>query len=48
MPVVACLIFVAAAVLEVGGDAIIRAGLRGSGPVVIAGGFIVLGSYGWW
>jgi small multidrug resistance family-3 protein len=46
MPVVACLTLVAAALLEVGGDAIIRAGLRGSGLAVVAGGFIVLGSYG--
>ncbi len=35
-----------AAVLEVAGDAIIRKGLRGSGAVLIALGFIVLGSYG--
>jgi small multidrug resistance family-3 protein len=46
MPVIVCLIFVAAAVLEVAGDAIIRAGLRGNALVVIAGGFVVLGSYG--
>jgi small multidrug resistance family-3 protein len=46
MPVIVCLVFVAAAALEVAGDAIIRAGLRGSAPVVIACGFIVLGSYG--
>ncbi len=46
MPVIVCLILIAGAALEVAGDAIIRAGLRGSGPLVIAGGFIVLGSYG--
>jgi drug/metabolite transporter superfamily protein YnfA len=40
------LLFVAAAVLEVGGDAIIRTGLRGSRPLIIVGGFLVLGSYG--
>jgi drug/metabolite transporter superfamily protein YnfA len=40
------LLFVAAAALEVGGDAIIRTGLKGSRPWVLAGGFIVLGSYG--
>jgi len=46
MPVIACLVFVAAAALEVAGDAIIRAGLRGSAPALVAGGFIVLGTYG--
>ena len=46
MPIIACLIFVAAAALEVAGDAIIRAGLRGNAPVLVAGGFVVLGSYG--
>lgn len=35
-----------AALLEVGGDAIIRKGLRGSGMVLVALGFVVLGSYG--
>jgi drug/metabolite transporter superfamily protein YnfA len=40
------LLFIAAAVLEVGGDAIIRAGLKGSRPLVLVGGFLVLGSYG--
>jgi len=40
------LAFVAAAVLEVGGDAIIRKGLVGSRPLVILAGFILLGSYG--
>ena len=46
MPIVACLIFAAAAALEVGGDAIIRAGLRGSAPALVVGGFVVLGCYG--
>ena len=36
----------AAAVLEVGGDALIRKGLRGSGVALIVLGFVVLGSYG--
>jgi small multidrug resistance family-3 protein len=40
------LILIAAAVLEVGGDAIIRKGLRGSVPAFVAVGFVVLGSYG--
>ena len=40
----ACL--VAAAILEVGGDALIRKGLRGSGWTMIAAGCIVLAFYG--
>jgi small multidrug resistance family-3 protein len=40
------LIFVAAAVLEVGGDAVIRKGLRGGGLALVAAGFVVLGCYG--
>src|SRR5262249_48549322 len=43
---VAWLIFVAAAVLEVGGDALIRAGLRGERLPLIAAGVLALGSYG--
>ena len=42
----AVVVFVAAAVLEVGGDALIRKGLRGSGAALVAVGFAVLGSYG--
>jgi small multidrug resistance family-3 protein len=37
---------VLAALFEVGGDALIRAGLRGKGYLLIALGFGVLGSYG--
>ncbi len=40
------LIFVVAALLEVGGDAAIRRGLRGGGLLFILAGFVVLGSYG--
>jgi drug/metabolite transporter superfamily protein YnfA len=40
------LLFVAAAVLEVGGDAIIRTGLRGHRLLLVLAGFVVLGSYG--
>jgi small multidrug resistance family-3 protein len=40
------LCFIIAALLEVGGDALIRKGLRGQGIGLIAIGFIVLGSYG--
>ena len=43
---VAIAVLVAAALLEVGGDAIIRKGLRTSGLVVVAIGFVVLGAYG--
>jgi drug/metabolite transporter superfamily protein YnfA len=46
MPLVAWLIFIAAAVLEVAGDAMIRKGLRGAGIALIAAGFVMLGCYG--
>ena len=42
----AWLIFIGAAVLEVGGDAVVRKGLRGSGLMVILIGCAMLGSYG--
>lgn len=35
-----------AATFEVGGDAMIRSGLRGRGWLFIAGGFVTLGAYG--
>ncbi len=35
-----------AAALEVGGDALIRKGLRGAGAWAVGLGFVVLGSYG--
>jgi small multidrug resistance family-3 protein len=40
------LVMVAAALLEVGGDALIRKGLRGGGIALVILGFVVLGSYG--
>jgi small multidrug resistance family-3 protein len=40
------LVFLAAAILEVGGDALIRKGLRGGGWTVIAAGCVVLACYG--
>ena len=40
------LIFVLAAFLEIGGDAVIRKGLRTSGSLLILSGFIMLGCYG--
>ena len=46
MTYLAWLVFVGAAVLEVGGDAVVRKGLRGSSLIFIAMGFVMLGSYG--
>jgi small multidrug resistance family-3 protein len=46
MTIIAWLIFVAAAVLEVAGDAVIRKGLRGSVLWFIVFGFLMLGCYG--
>ena len=46
MNILAWLIFVAAALLEVGGDAVVRKGLRGGGLLIIAAGMIMLGVYG--
>ena len=40
------LIFIGAAILEVGGDAVIRKGLRGRSLVIILLGCIMLGFYG--
>jgi len=39
-------IFILAAALEVGGDALIRHGLRTRGLLLIVAGFLVLGAYG--
>ena len=44
MPVAALLLI--AAVPEVGGDAVIRRGLRGGGLALVVAGFVVLGCYG--
>ena len=46
MNLIAWMIFVGAAVLEVGGDALIRHGLRTQGSLLILLGFSVLGCYG--
>jgi small multidrug resistance family-3 protein len=46
MTSVAWFVFIAAAILEVGGDAVVRKGLRGSGIVIIMVGFVMLGCYG--
>ncbi len=42
----AWVVFIASAVLEVGGDALIRKGLKGAGTVSIVAGFLALGCYG--
>ena len=44
--VVAWSIFLAAAILEVTGDAVIRTGLRGSRLALVAAGCLMLGAYG--
>ncbi len=46
MTLLAWIVFVAAAVLEVGGDAVIRKGLRGGMVWIIIAGFVILGCYG--
>lgn len=46
MTYLAWFIFIAAAILEVAGDAVIREGLRGSSLVAIAIGCTLLGCYG--
>jgi len=46
MNVIAWLIFVAAALLEVGGDATVRRALRGKSLFFIVAGMLMLGVYG--
>ncbi len=46
LPLVAWGVFLCAAALEVGGDAVIRKGLRGGGWLVIACGCLLLAGYG--
>ncbi len=46
MTILAWVIFFAAAILEVAGDAIIRKGLHGNTIWFIAAGFLMLGGYG--
>jgi drug/metabolite transporter superfamily protein YnfA len=45
-PLIAWVIFLAAAVLEVGGDAVIRKGLRGSAWMYVVVGCVMLATYG--
>jgi drug/metabolite transporter superfamily protein YnfA len=46
MTLLAWIVFIAAAILEVGGDAVIRRGLRGGIVWFIVLGFVTLGCYG--
>ena len=46
MNLIAWIIFAGAALLEVGGDAVIRRGLRGGKPGFVIAGFVTLGCYG--
>jgi small multidrug resistance family-3 protein len=46
MNIIAWLLFVAAAILEVGGDAAVRRGLRGHRLAFIMAGFVALSCYG--
>jgi small multidrug resistance family-3 protein len=46
LPAVAWLVFVAAAALEVGGDAVVRTGLRGRTWWAIGAGCLMLAGYG--
>jgi len=46
MTYLAWLVFFGAALLEVGGDAVIRKGLRGNNLVFVATGFVMPGCYG--
>ena len=46
MPWLITIIFIAAALLEVGGDAVVRSGLRGNQPAIIVTGCLLLGAYG--
>lgn len=46
MNLLAALILIVAAVLEVGGDAVIRLGLKGNSPAVVVAGCLGVGCYG--
>lgn len=46
VPLVAWLVFFGSALLEVGGDAVVRKGLRGSSLAIIMGGGLMLAGYG--
>lgn len=46
LPMAAWLVFLGAALLEVGGDAVVRRGLRGANVIVIVAGGLMLAGYG--
>lgn len=46
LPFAAWLIFLGSALLEVGGDAVVRRGLRGANVVIIMAGGLMLAGYG--
>ncbi len=46
LPVAAWLVFLGSALLEVGGDAVVRKGLHGANVVIILAGGIMLAAYG--
>ncbi len=46
LPFAAWLVFVGSALLEVGGDAVVRRGLRGANVVIILAGGVMLACYG--
>ena len=46
MTITAWIVFIAAAILEVGGDAVVRIGLRSNLPLYLISGFLILGCYG--
>jgi drug/metabolite transporter superfamily protein YnfA len=46
LPIAAWLVFVGSALLEVGGDAVVRRGLHGANVVIILAGGIMLACYG--
>ncbi len=46
LPIAAWLVFVGSALLEVGGDAVVRKGLHGTNLVIILAGGLMLAGYG--
>ena len=46
LPAAAWLIFLGSALLEVGGDAVVRRGLRGANVIIILSGGLMLAAYG--
>ncbi len=46
IPLAAWLVFLGSALLEVGGDAVVRRGLRGANVIIILAGGLMLAAYG--